>query len=354
MRIAQVSPLFESVPPKAYGGTERIVHVLTEALVERGHEVTLFASGDSTTSAVLRPIGARALRFGGCREPIAPHALMFERLKWEAAAFDLIHFHTESMHFNIARVLATPTLTTLHGRQDLTEYQEFYREFHELPMVSISRSQRRPVPHANWVGVVHHGIPPENFTFHGGPGSYLAFLGRISYEKRVDRAIEIARRTGWRLKIAAKIDERDEAYVKEVQPRLSAPHVDFVGEIGEREKSDFLGGAAALLFPIDWPEPFGLVMIEALAVGTPIIAFRNGSVPEIVRDGVNGFVVDSIEEACEAVANIHLISRARCRRDFEERFTADRMAVDYLMIYERLCEKQLRGGRFRRIGGGLS
>lgn len=347
MRIAQVSPLFESVPPRLYGGTERIVFNLTEELIQNGHEVTLYASGDSLSRAKLRAPCRESLRQAGCREDFAPHAAMFEMLRQEADHYDLIHFHTEVMHFNITRVLGgVPTITTMHGRLDCSGYERLFAEYRDLPLVSISRHQKSAAPFMNWVGTVYHGLNPDLLKFRPRRGEYLAFLGRISREKRVDRAIEIARRTGWKLKVAAKLDwQLDGAYVEEVMPLLNEPHVEFVGEISDQEKLEFLGNAAGLLFPIDWPEPFGLVMIESLAVGTPVIAFGCGSVPEVIRDGLTGFVVNSIEDACEAVRNVDRIERHACRAEFESRFSAERMTRDYLRIYDHVSKgNALAGG----------
>ncbi len=335
MRIAQVAPLIESVPPRLYGGTERIASYLTEELVSQGHEVTLFASGDSQTSAELVPIVPRALRLD--RNYINPevfHLLLIEQVYQRAREFDMIHFHLDALHFPLTRRMDLPTLTTMHGRLDLPELQALFREFREIPVVSISDAQRRPIPHANWQATVYNGVPAQNYTFRPEAGRYLAFLGRISPEKRADRAIEIARRVGMPLRIAAKVDRADEDYFNEkIRPLLKDPLVEFIGEIGEREKDAFLGGAYALLLPIDWPEPFGLVMIEAMACGTPVVAWRHGSVPEVVDHGETGFIVDSIEGAAAAVEQIDSINRRTCREVFETRFSASRMARDYLRVY---------------------
>lgn len=338
MRIAQVAPLYESVPPRRYGGTERVVSYLTEELVRQGHEVTLFASGDSVTAARLEAVVPEALRLSGrSADPLAPHILMLERVARMAPHFDIVHFHIDYLHFPLSRRLGVAQVTTLHGRLDLPELPELYREFADCPVVSISEAQRGPLPHARWVATVPHGLPTDLYTFRDRPGDYLAFLGRISPEKRPDRAIEIARRAGMRLRIAAKIDRADRVYFEQhIRPLLGDPLVEFIGEIGEEEKNDFLGHARALLFPIDWPEPFGLVMIEALAAGTPVIAWPAGSVPEVLTDGETGFLVESIEEAVAAVSRISDISRRRCRRVFEERYSAARMARDYLAVYEQL------------------
>ena len=348
MRIAQISPLYESVPPKLYGGTERVVHFLTEALVDLGHEVTLFASGDSTTRAELVPGAPRALRLDRCADPIAHHVNMIEQVFARAADFDVLHFHTDYLGFSLARRHTVPYVTTMHGRLDTPELVSLYRTFADAPLISISDSQRDPLPFANWQATVYHGLPADLYRPRPGKGGYLAFVGRISPEKRVDRAVAIARRVGMPLKIAAKIDEKDRKYYEsEIKPLFRDPLVEFVGEIGEDEKEAFLGGAATLLFPIDWPEPFGLVMIEAMACGTPVVAFRCGSVPEVMRDGVSGYVVHALDEAVTATARAVELPRARVRAYFEERFTAPRMAVDYLAAYEALVA----GVRLRRGSG---
>lgn len=338
MRIAQVAPLYESVPPKYYGGTERVVSYLTEELVRQGHEVTLFASGDSISQARLVAPCAHALRLdGSCWDPIIPHMVLLEHVLRHATAFDMIHFHIDYLHFPFVIRCDAPTLTTLHGRLDLPDLPLLYETFSTVPVASISHAQRTPLPWLNWQGTIYHGLPTDLYTFHGEPGTYLAFLGRIAPEKRVDRAIEIAKRVGMPLKIAAKVDAADRAYFEDcIQPLLHEPLVDFIGEIGEPDKANFLGYAAALLFPIDWPEPFGLTMIEALACGTPVIAYRCGSVPEVLENGVTGYIVEEIEEAVEAVTKLSSLSRQRCRQVFEERFLVTRMAQDYLRLYERL------------------
>ncbi len=338
MKIAQVAPLHESVPPGLYGGTERVVSYLTEELVRQGHDVTLFASGDSVTRAKLEAVCPRSLRLDPtCVDPLARHLLLLERVFQKSRGFDILHFHVDYLHFPLSRRLGIPSLTTLHGRLDLPDLAPLYREFADIPVVSVSEAQRRPLPVAAWRGTVHHGIPPDSYRMREGTGGYLAFLGRISPEKRVDRAIEIARRSGRRLRIAAKVDRADAAYYeKEIRPLLGDPHIRFVGEIGEADKNVFLGDASALLFPIDWPEPFGLVLIEAMACGTPVIAFRGGAVEEIVEDGVTGFVVSSVAEAVAAVPAAERLDRRRCREAFESRFTASRMAREYLKIYEQV------------------
>jgi glycosyltransferase involved in cell wall biosynthesis len=335
MRIAQVSPLFESVPPASYGGTERVVANLTDELVRLGHEVTLFASGDSATSATLEPICPRSLRLDpSCVDHLAWHILLVERVAAMASQFDLIHFHTGHLHLPIVRRLETPTVTTTHGRLDLPELGPLFSEFSDIPLISISNAQRTPLPMANWVATIPHGLQADRFHPHLSPGGYLAFLGRISPEKRVDRAIAIATALGQPLKIAAKIDRVDADYfAREIEPLLDHPLVQYIGEIGDADKQAFLGNASALLFPIDWPEPFGLVMIEALACATPVVAFRGGSVEEVIDDGVSGFIVDSIEEAIAATAQVGRLDRRACREVFERRFTARRMAEDHVAVY---------------------
>ena len=336
MRIAQVAPLAESVPPQFYGGTERVVAFLTNELVRLGHDVTLFASGDSHTTARLVAPWPQALRLGGhSGDVLAPHLLMLEEVLKRAQDFDVVHFHIAEVHFSVARRMPVAHVTTLHGRLDIPELPALYAEFMDIPLVSISDAQRMPLPQAGWAATVYHGLPPELLTFRPEPGEYLAFLGRISPEKRVDRAIAIATACGQPLKIAAKVDPADHDYFeREIRHLLDHPLVDYIGEISEEQKGDFLGHARALLFPIDWPEPFGLVMIEALACGVPVVAFRGGSVPEIIEDGVTGCVVDSIEDAIDATRNVGRLSRADCRDAFERRFSATRMAADYLKVYE--------------------
>jgi glycosyltransferase involved in cell wall biosynthesis len=337
VRIAQVAPLYESVPPTFYGGTERVVSFLTEELVKRGHDVTLFASGDSVTNARLVPCAPRALRLSRCVDSFVHHTLMLERIAQQHSRFDIIHFHIDYLHYPVSRRHRTPHLTTLHGRLDLPDLQPLYREFDDVPLVSISDAQRTPLPWVNWQATIYHGLPEDLHRFREQPGDYLAFLGRVSPEKRVDRAIEIARRSGMELKIAAKVDRADAEYFEaEIRPLLDDPLVEYIGELGGREKDEFLGNARALLFPIDWPEPFGLVMVESMACGTPVIAFNRGSVPEVIDDGVTGFIVDDVEEAVRAVGRIPAISRRECRRTFERRFSARRMASDYLEVYRRV------------------
>jgi glycosyltransferase involved in cell wall biosynthesis len=339
MRIAQVAPLFESVPPQLYGGTERVVSYLTEELVRLGHDVTLFASGDSVTAAKLVPCSERSLRLDpGSIDASAHHVVMLETIARMQDQFDVIHYHIDYLHFPISRRSTVPHVTTLHGRLDIPDLVPLYREFPDMPVVSISDAQREPLPWVNWVDTVYHGLPPDLYSYRSQPGKYLAFLGRISPEKRADRAIRIAKALGMELRIAAKVDDVDRKYFEEeIEPHMNHPLIHFVGEIGEREKDVFLGNAYALLFPINWPEPFGLVMIEALACGTPVIARRLGSVPEVMVDGETGFIVDDTEDAVEAVKLVGGLSRKRCREVFEERFTAERMALDYVSIYERVA-----------------
>ncbi|MCL4394425.1 MAG: glycosyltransferase family 4 protein [Chloroflexi bacterium] len=342
MRIAQVAPLHESVPPKLYGGTERVVSWLTEELVREGHAVTLFASGDSTTRARLVPITPRSLRLDKRVRKEMPHLMVeLERVIQMASEFDLIHWHVDYWSFPLIRRLTTPSVVTLHGRLDLQDLSPLYREYRDMPVVSISNAQREPIPWANWQGTVYHGMPRDLFAFRAQPGSYLAFLGRISPEKGLPQAIEIARRTGMPLKIAAKIDKEDKEYYEEqIKPLLNSPLVNFVGEISQREKNEFLGNAYAVLFPIQWREPFGLVMIESMACGTPVIAFPGGSVGEIMEDGKTGFVVKGVDEAVSGFARISEVNRRGCRRVFEKRFTATRMAHDYLAIYDKVIENK--------------
>lgn len=340
MRIAQVSPLIESVPPKGYGGTERIVSYLTENLVGMGHEVTLFASGDSVTEAKLEAVYPKALRFDdNAVDYLAHHLVMFERLIKKSAEFDIIHFHTGYSHFPICQRLAIPHLTTHHGRLDLPELFPLYREFDKLPLISISNSQRQPIPWANWLATIYNGIPQNLFTFYPQRGKYLVFLGRISPEKRVDRAITIAQQTGMEIKIAAKVDKVDIEYFNTIiKPLLKDPRVEYINEISDHEKNDLLGNAYCLLFPIDWPEPFGLVMIEAMACGTPVIGFELGAVPEVISSGVTGFIVNSLKEASQAVEQVETLDRQLCRQAFEEQFTASYMSEKYCEVYHRLLK----------------
>jgi glycosyltransferase involved in cell wall biosynthesis len=341
MRIAQIAPLTEAIPPRRYGGTERVVHWLVEELVALGHDVTLFASGDSQTSAKLQPMWPRALRHDGAiRDANALHMTVLERVRRQASDFDFLHFHLDYYPFSLFARQSTPFATTLHGRLDLPEHQAVFSTFSDVPVISISDAQRRPVPHAGWVRTIHHGMPERLLTPRPVEPTYLAFLGRISPEKAVDRAISIAGRAGLQLKIAAKVDKVDQDYFDEqIRPLLSQPHVEFIGEIGDDEKSDFLSGAAALLAPIEWPEPFGLVQIEAMACGTPVIAFNRGAIPEVTEDGYTGFVVEDETSAVGAVYRLGELSRKKIRARFEERFTARRMAQDYLAAYRGLMQK---------------
>ena len=332
LRIAQVAPLIEAVPPRMYGGTERVVANLTDALVDLGHDVTLFASGDARTKARLVASRERAIRLDPAplKSDVAAHLAMLHDVRERADDFDVLHFHVDLMHFPLFEGIAGRTLTTLHGRLDLTDLASVYQRWPEFPLVSISDDQRRPLPSCNWLATVHHGIPPALFDFRAKAGEYLAFVGRISPEKRVDRAIRIAREAGWPLKIAAKVDVVDATYYNEkIKPLLAGSDVEFVGEVDDAGKNELMGGAAALLFPIDWPEPFGLVMIEAMACGTPVLAWRAGSVPEVVDPGVTGCIVDSMEAAVAAVDRVAGLDRARVRATFERRFTARTMARRY-------------------------
>ena len=336
MRIAQVSPLWESVPPKLYGGTERIVSYLTEELVRLGHDVTLFASGDSVTTARLEAICPRALRINtGIFNRDAPMTMLLEQALGRPGGFDIIHSHLDFLGFPLARRNTTPTLTTFHGRLDLPELQPVFREYAEMPMVSISDAQRKPVFWANWHATVYHGLPRSLYTLQPNPGGYLAFLGRIAPEKRPDHAIELAKRVGIPLRIAAKVDAMDQKYFhSEIEPLLNDPLIEYLGEISDVEKDGFLGNAIALVCPYDWPEPFGLVLIEALACGTPVLAYRRGSIPEIIEDKETGFVCEGLEEMTAAVQRLPEIDRRRCRWSFEQRFSVERMAQDYLRVYD--------------------
>lgn len=342
MRIAQVAPLTEAVPPRLYGGTERVVHWLTEELVALGHDVTLFASGDSHTSARLDAAWPKALRLDGAvRDPNALHMVMLERVrrKCDNDEFDFLHFHLDYYPFSLFSRQPIPFLTTLHGRLDLPEHQPVFATFSSIPVISISNSQRRPVPQARWLRTIHHGLPEQLLTPRPVTPSYLAVLGRIAPEKGVDHAINIAIRCGIPLKIAAKVDRADEEYYEErIRPMMDHPLVEYIGEISDHEKSEFLSGAIGLLVPIDWPEPFGLVMIEAMACGTPVIAFNRGSVVEIVEDGKTGFIVEDDISAVAAVDRLATLNRAAVRKEFEKRFTARRMALDYLETYRSLMD----------------
>ncbi len=346
MKIAQVAPLTESVPPRQYGGIERIVSYLTEELVAQGHDVTLFASGDSVTAARLVAPCPRASRLDSCRESQAHHLLMFEELYRRASDFDIIHFHTGYQHPSIWRRLTVPYIITHHGRLDIAEMELLNRKFHDIPVVSISDSQRKPLPHANWLGTVYNGLPLNLYHYQSEPGDYLAFLGRASPEKGIVEAIGIAQQTGQKLKIAAKVDSMDRHYFTEtIQPLLEQPGIEFIGEISDTQKQDFLGHASALLFPISWPEPFGLVMIEAMACGTPVVAYNRGAVPEVMEHEVAGFIVNTLQEAIDAVGQLDTINRQQCRRVFERRFSSQRMTESYLRLYE----KQIRQNQQSRL-----
>jgi glycosyltransferase involved in cell wall biosynthesis len=344
MKIAQIAPLIESIPPRLYGGSERIASYLTEELVAQGHEVTLFASANSITSAKLVPCCAQSLRLNpSVRDVIPYYMVMLDKVRSMASEFDILHFHIDQFHFPIFHEIAHRTVTTLHGRQDLPDLKHLYAGFPDMPLVSISNAQRAPIPDANFVGTVHHGLPPGLLTptLERG-GNYLAFLGRISPEKRLDRAITIARAIGLPLQIAAKVDRVDEEYFRvQIEPLLKQPGVTYIGEIDERRKCQFLSNARALLFPIDWPEPFGLALIEAMACGTPVLAIRNGAVCEVVDDGVTGYVVDTVEEAIARLNSVLALDRGRVRRRFEERFAVARMARDYVKIYAKLIGRRM-------------
>jgi glycosyltransferase involved in cell wall biosynthesis len=340
MKIAQVAPLFESVPPRQYGGTERVVSYVTEELVRQGHEVTLFASGDSQTTAQLVAGCPRSLwRDAGCRDTLPHHLRLVELVAHTAHRFDLIHFHLDYVHFPAIERLPCPAVTTLHGRLHPNDDRAFFDAFPRAPLVSISDAQRTPIPGASWAATVYHGLPRDLHTFRNSAGSYLAFLGRLSQEKGIEAAVEIARRAGMRLRVAAKIYPEEKPYFDQVVAPLfgSSPWVEFIGEVGGRLKDEFLGNARALVFPIGWDEPFGLVMIEAMACGTPVVAYRRGSVPEVMADGVTGFVVDGVDEAVAAVGRLGEISRWACRRAFEQRFDARRMTRDYIEVYRQLA-----------------
>jgi len=357
MRIAQIAPLMESVPPRLYGGTERIVSYLTEELVRMGHDVTLFASGDSMTSAKLIGCVPRALRLDvNVRDTIPYYMLMLDRVRQHAGEFDILHFHIDQFQFPLFRHMAGRTVTTLHGRQDLPDLKPLYIGFADMPLVSISNEQRRPIPNANFVQTIYHGLPTDlHKPFFRPNGGYVAFLGRIAPEKRPDRAIRIARSLGVPLKIAAKVDRVDEDYFREViAPLLDGPDVEFVGEINEQQKNEFLGEARALLFPADWPEPFGLSMIESMACGTPVLAFRCGSVPEVIDEGVTGVIVENLEEAVNALPRVFAFDRRVVRQRFDERFSASRMAKDYLDVYRSLLERSQTEPRPEDDGVGLA
>ncbi len=349
MKIAQVAPLMESVPPRQYGGTERVVSWITEQLVNLGHDVTLFASGDSTTNAELVACCDQALRFdphaSSC--PYPRHLVMLDKVRQRAREFDVIHFHTDYLHWPLFRDMAQRTVTTLHGRLDLPFLDPVFAAFPDMPLVSISNNQREPYADSNWVSTIYHGLPREMLPYRETPSTdYLAFVGRVCPEKRVDRAIAIAKRAGMRLKIAAKIDKVDESYFEhEIKPLLDDPLIEFVGEINDAQKPEFFGNALGLLFPIDWPEPFGLVMIEAMSCGTPVVAYRHGSVPEVIDHGVTGFIVEGEDAAVTAVHRLPMLNRLMVRMRFEERFTVERMTDAYLGLYT----QALAADRERRI-----
>jgi glycosyltransferase involved in cell wall biosynthesis len=353
MKIAQIAPLYESVPPRLYGGTERVVSFLSEELVRQGHDVTLFASGDSVTSAKLISHAPRALRLGKVKEFHSYNVIQLEGVMDLANEFDVLHFHTDFHHFPLTKRLGKAHLTTLHGRLDIADLIPLYQKFPEQPLVSISDNQRKHLPvDVNWQGTVYHGLPLDLFSKGEGKGDYVAFLGRISPEKRPDRAIEIAQEAGMKLKIAAKIDDVDLAYYnKSIRRLMNRPHVEFVGEINEKEKNEFLGNAKALLFPIDWPEPFGMVMIEAMACGTPVIAYKNGSVPEIIDNGQSGFIVENKRQAVKALKNIDVLDRECVRQQFEKRFSVGAMTENYVRLYQNLIPK---GKELKLLNGNTS
>jgi glycosyltransferase involved in cell wall biosynthesis len=338
MKIAQVSPLFESVPPVKYGGTERVVSYLTEELVAQDHDVTLFASGDSVTSAKLEPCCERSLRLDReCQDPVAWHIVQLEKVARQFHEFDVVHFHADYLHLTFSTRMKTPSVSTLHGRLDMAELAALYHMFEDAPLISISNAQRTPIPGVNWLATVYHGLPEDLFRLEDDPEEYLAVVGRVSPEKGIDRAIEIAIKADMPLRIAAKISKVDEAYFHEkIAPLLKHPLVEFIGEVNDQEKQEVIGKAKALLFPIDWPEPFGLAMIEAMACGTPVIAFRRGSVPEVMNDGLTGYIVDNVDQAVCALRRLGAVSRRCCRETFLRRFTAYRMTSDYVREYERL------------------
>ena len=353
MRIAQVAPLFESVPPRRYGGTERVVSYLTEELVRQGHRVTLFATADSRTSAELVPIVDRPQR--GNPHWMAHALIQLERVLDRSADFDVLHFHTDHLHYPLLRYLDAPVVTTLHGRLDIPGLQPLHRVFSHAAVVSISEAQRGPLPDARWVATIPHGLPAALYRAGTGAGGYLTFVGRISPEKRLDRAIEIARRAGLPLHVGAKVDPADRKYFeREIEPLLSTPGVVYLGEVDDRQKRDLLAEARALLFPIDWPEPFGLVLLEAMASATPVLAFRGGAVEEIVQDGVTGMIVDSVDQAVSALPAVLALDRGRCREEFERRFSVRRMARDYVRVYERLTDAPRRATASEWSAGAAS
>lgn len=343
MRIAQVAPLYESVPPQLYGGTERVVSYLTEALTQQGHDVTLFGAGDSQTAAELISVVPRSLRLDPtCTDSLAPHLLMLEQVIACAHRFDVVHFHVDYLGFPFSRRLLCPSVTTLHGRLDQPHLVPIMEEYADMPLVSISDAQRTPLADASWSKTVYHGLPSDLYRPRYEPGEYFAFIGRISPEKRVDRAIEVAKQLGVPLKIAAKVDNADKKYYEaEIKPLLDHPLVEYIGEIGEDQKSEFLSRARALMFLIDWPEPFGLAMIEAMACGTPVIAFSGGSVPEVVDPGVTGYIVHDMNEAVRTAGVVQALDRRRVRAQFERRFSAARMAREYTDLYATLIERRV-------------
>jgi glycosyltransferase involved in cell wall biosynthesis len=352
MKVAQIAPLYESVPPQLYGGTERVVSYLTDELVRQGHDVTLYASADSVTQAELRPVCEKALRLQGDHviDPLAHHIRLLEIVAQETTEFDILHFHIDYLHFPVTRRQNLPAVTTLHGRLDIPDIHDLFREFPEMNLVSISDAQRQPMPWANWVGTVHHGLPEDLYPPNYNQGKYLAFIGRISPEKRVDRAINAAKQVGLPLKIAAKVDAADQDYFEsEIRGLLDHPLIEYIGEIGDHEKAEFLGNAMALMFLIDWQEPFGLVLTEAMACGTPVIAYGMGSVPEVIDDGITGYIVDSVDAAANAVRRLDALNRQTIRQVFEKRFSARRMCQDYVNIYQRIRngEPYLTAGELR-------
>lgn len=356
MKIAQVPPLYESVPPKMYGGTERVVSYLTEELVNQGHDVTLIGTGDSITNANLLQVCEQATRLNKeCKDPLAYHMLQMQTVLEHSSEFDIIHFHNDYLHYAFSQMSDYTHVTTLHGRLDLEELKPIYKKFFNIPLVSISDNQRKPITDVNWVETIYHGLPENLYQLGNGEGEYLAFLGRISPEKRPDRAIEIAKRVGIKLKMAAKVDKADEVYYNEViKPLLDHPLIEFIGEIGEDKKGEFLGNAIGLLFPINWPEPFGMVMIEAMANGTPVIAFNCGSVPEVVDHGDTGFIVNSVDEAVMAVSALPKFDRRLCREIFEHRYSARVMAKNYVSLYEKLIEEKKKIRIVNNVSNGLN
>lgn len=347
MRIAQVPPLYEATPPKLYGGTERVVAHLSDALVDLGHEVTLYASADSRTRARLVPVRDQAIRLDPAplKSDLAAHLNMLNRVAADLDRFDIVHFHVDMVHFPMFEAAASRTVTTLHGRLDIKDLPEVYRRWNRYPLVSISDAQRRPLPFANWAGTIYHGFPEDLYSFEPRARGYLAFLGRMSPEKGPERAIAIAKRLGKPLRMAAKVDAADRSWFEShVRPLLDDPLVDFIGEINDDQKSEFLGGAEALLFPIEWPEPFGLVCIEAMACGTPVIAYRYGAAPEVIDSGVTGFVVDNEDQAVEAARAVAFLDRREVRRRFVRRFSATAMARGYLDLYADRLARHPYGG----------